>query len=178
MNPRPRSHEAMLATPTGRILRSALALGLAIASVQAYAVTCAASTSGVAFGGYDVFASGVTNGSGTVTVSCSFQSGVDTGNTPVSYTIKLSTGSSNSFVQRQMASGANTLGYNLYTSNAYSVVWGDGSGSTGVASGSLSVNPGHPTASNNHTVYGRIPALQDAAVASNYQDSVTVTVTY
>jgi len=42
----------------------------------------------------------------------------------------------------------------------------------------MSVNPGHPSATNTHTVYGRIPALQDAGVASNYRDNVTVTVTY
>jgi spore coat protein U-like protein len=36
----------------------------------------------------------------------------------------------------------------------------------------------NPSQSNTHTVYGRIPALQDVAVATDYQDNVTVTVTY
>jgi spore coat protein U-like protein len=158
-------------------LRLGLALCFAVAAAQAQAATCTVSTPGLAFGSYDVFAPGATNGNGTLTVTCTFGAG-DTGNTPVPYQISLSAGSSNSFVQRQMTSGSNTLGYNLYTSNSYSVVWGDGTGSTSTVSGSLSVNPGHPTASNNHTVYGRVPALQDAAVAADYRDNVTVTVTY
>jgi spore coat protein U-like protein len=29
-----------------------------------------------------------------------------------------------------------------------------------------------------HTVYGQIPAMQDVAVASDYQDNVTITVNY
>jgi spore coat protein U-like protein len=161
-----------------RSIGLALALWLGGGATLAAAVTCSLSTAGLAFGGYDVFASGVVNGSGTLTIACSFQSGVDTGNTPVSYTLSMSTGSSSSFVQRTMKSGTNALGYNLYTSNAYSTVWGDGTGSTSKVSGSLSVNPGHPTVSNQHTVYGQIPALQDVGVANDYKDNVTVTATY
>jgi spore coat protein U-like protein len=37
---------------------------------------------------------------------------------------------------------------------------------------------GHPTQTNVSTVYGRIPALQDAAVAPDYRDNVTITVTW
>jgi spore coat protein U domain-containing protein, fimbrial subunit CupE1/2/3/6 len=161
-----------------RTLGFALALWLGGGATLAGAVTCSVSTAGLAFGAYDVFAAGAVNGSATLTVACSFQSGVDTGNTPVAYTLSLSSGSSNSFVQRQMQSGTNALGYNLYTSNAYATVWGDGTGSTNTVSGSLQVNPGHPTASNQHTVYGQIPALQDVGVASDYKDNVTVTATY
>ncbi len=122
-------------------------------------------------------ASGVTNGNGTLTVTCSYDS-TDTGVINVTYTISLAAGSSNSFVQRQMKSGANAFGYNLYTTNAYSVVWGDGTGSTATISGTARLNNGHPSQTNTHTVYGRIPGLQDVAVASDYQDNVTVTVTY
>ena len=74
--------------------------------------------------------------------------------------------------------GADTLNYNLYTTNAYSVVWGDGTGSTVTVAGSMRLTSPNPTKTNTHTVYGRIPALQDAAVGSDYQDNVTVTVTY
>jgi len=81
-------------------------------------------------------------------------------------------------VQRQMKSGANTFGYNLYTTNAYAVVWGDGTGSTATISGTMRLNNGHPSQTNTHTVYGRIPALQDVAVANDYRDNVTATVTY
>ena len=158
-------------------LRLALGLGLGVAAFEAAAVTCTASTPGVAFGSYDVYATGNVNANGTLTVSCTIGL-LDLGAATVNYTISLSAGSSSSFVQRQMKSGANALGYNLYTSNTYAVVWGDGTGSTATISGQIKVTNGHPTDSNSYTVYGRIPALQDAAVATDYRDNVTVTVTY
>ena len=82
------------------------------------------------------------------------------------------------FSQVQLCRGANTFGYNLYTTNAYSVVWGDGTGSSATVSGSMRLKNTNPSQSNTHTVYGQVPGLQDVAVASNYQDNVTVTVTY
>jgi spore coat protein U-like protein len=158
-------------------LRLAVALGLAAVAFEATAATCTASTPGVAFGSYDVYAAGNVNANGTLTVSCTIGL-LDLGAVTINYTISLSAGSSSSFVQRQMKSGANALGYNLYTSNTYAVVWGDGTGSTGTIAGQIKVTNGHPTDSNSHTVYGRIPALQDASVANDYRDNVTVTVTY
>ena len=76
-----------------------------------------------------------------------------------------------------MKSGANTLGYNLYTANTYSVVWGDGTGSTSTVTGTMVLNSPNPSGTSQSTVYGQIPALQDAAVGS-YSDNITVTVTY
>ena len=154
-----------------------LALSLGVAAANALAATCSVSTPGLAFGSYDVYAAGATNGTGTLTVSCSKVAG-DPSNVNVNYTISLATGSSGSYVQRQMQSGANTLGYNLYTSNTFSVVWGNGTGSTATVGGSLHLTNGQPSQNNAHTVFGRIPPLQDAAVASNYLDNITVTVTY
>ena len=170
-------HRRSMAERIRRATRLGIAIGLGAAATHAVAVTCTVSTPGLAFGSYDVFASGVTNGNGTLTVTCSYDS-TDTGVINVTYTISLAAGSSNSFVQRQMKSGANAFGYNLYTTNAYSVVWGDGTGSTATISGTARLNNGHPSQTNTHTVYGRIPGLQDVAVASDYQDNVTVTVTY
>jgi spore coat protein U-like protein len=157
----------------------AIGVILAGAAAQALAVTCTMSTPGVAFGGYDVFAGGVTNGSGTLTLTCSYDVG-DTGVININYTISMSTGSSNSYVQRQMQSGSSgdALGYNLYTTNGYSVVWGDGSGSTAAITGTMKLTNGHPSDTNVRTVYGQIPALQDVSVATDYRDNVTITVTY
>ena len=153
----------------------ALVLGLLTQSALA-AVTCSVSTPGLAFGGYDVFAVAATNGTGTLSITCSLIPPANDGT--VKYTISMSTGSSNSFVQRQMISGADALGYNLYTSNAYSVVWGDGTGSTLTVAGTMSLNKtSNPSQTNMQAVYGQIPALQDAAVGS-YLDRVTVTVTF
>jgi spore coat protein U-like protein len=158
-------------------VKAAVALWLCLTATNAAATaSCGVSTPGLNFGSYDVFAAGVVNGNGTLTVKCDLNP--PPSNADINYTISLATGSSNSFVQRQMKSGANTFGYNLYTTNAYSVIWGDGTGSTATVSGSMRLKSTNPSQSNTHTVYGRIPALQDAAVASDYQDNVTVTVTY
>ena len=158
-------------------VKAAITLWLCVTATNAAATpSCNVSTPGLAFGSYDVFAVGATNGNATLTVSCDLNP--PPGNADVSYTISLATGRSNSFVQRQMKSGANAFGYNLYTTNAYSVVWGDGTGSTTTVSGSMRLKNTNPSQSNTHTVYGQIPALQDVAVASDYQDNVTVTVTY
>lgn len=174
-----------LSTPGGQCerhrFRHAGAAGVALclclmSTATTASVTCSVSTPGLAFGSYDVFSAIATTGTGTLSVSCTLQA--SSPNTKVSYAISLSTGSSNSFVQRQMQSGGNTLGYNLYTDNTYSVVWGDGTGATTTVSGSMRLNGGHPSQTDMQTVYGRIPALQDAAVATNYLDNVTVTVTY
>jgi spore coat protein U-like protein len=153
----------------------ALWLGLAPTGTLA-ATICGVSTPGLAFGAYDVFNAAVTNGNGTLTVTCTLTPPPNTDNE--SYTVTLSTGSSGSFVQRQMKSGANSLGYNLYTSNAYAVIWGDGTGTSQTVAGSMRLTNGNPTRTDKLTVYGQIPALQDAAVANNYTDNVTVTMTF
>jgi spore coat protein U-like protein len=66
-----------------------------------------------------------------------------------------------------------TLNYNLYTSGAYTTVWGDGTASTGTVTGSgaglLSTSP--------HTVHGRLFQGQDLPPAA-YASTITVTVDY
>jgi spore coat protein U-like protein len=158
-------------------VRAAVTLCLCLATTSAVATpSCGVSTPGLNFGPYDVFDASATSGNATLTITCDLNP--PPGNADISYTISLSTGSSNSFVQREMKSGANTFGYNLYTTNAYSVVWGDGAGSTATVAGSMRLTTPNPSKTNTHTVYGRVPALQDVAVASDYRDNVTVTVTY
>jgi spore coat protein U-like protein len=158
-------------------VKVAVTLWLCLIATNAVATaSCGVSTPGLNFGSYDVFAAGAINGNATLTVTCDLNP--PPGNADINYTISLSTGSSNSFVQRQMKSGGNTLGYNVYTTNMYSVVWGDGTGSTATVSGTMRLTSPNPSQTKTHTVYGRIPALQDAAVGNDYQDNVTVTVTY
>jgi len=166
--------EALRASRAGRLV---VALGLCLLSTGASAsFTCAISTPGVSFGSYNVFAVSAVNSTGTLSVTCSLIPPSIDGN--VSYVISLSTGSSNSFLQRKMFSAANALGYNLYTSNTYSVVWGDGTGSTQTVSGTIKLNIfTNPSQTVMQTVYGQIPALQDAAVGG-YSDSVTATVSF
>lgn len=148
---------------------------LGLAAADATAATCSASSPGVSFGPYNVFTAAPINVNGTISITCSRVVGEIS--VTVSYEILLATGQSNSFVQRKMNSGANLLGYNLYTTNAHSIVWGDGTGSTRTVTGSLTLNNANPTRTVSKTVFGQIPALQDVAVG-DYSDNVQVTVNY
>ncbi len=74
-----------------------------------------------------------------------------------------------------MASGANRLNHNLYTDATRLTVWGDGGAGTSLVSNSIVLVLLGVTV--NHTVFGRVPALQNAAVG-NYSDNITVTLTF
>jgi spore coat protein U-like protein len=135
------------------------------ATVQA---TCSATATTLAFGAYTPGAGAVTNNS-TISVKC-------TKNTP--YTVALNAGSTtgDAFAQRLMASGANTLQYNLYTTAAFGTVFGDGTAGTAMNAGT---GAGVATA-NTVTVYGQLPdsVTNQAAVPGSYSDTITVTVAY
>ena len=125
-------------------------------------VVCSLSTSPVNFGNYSAID---TYANGSVHVTC---------NIGISYTVSLSTGISGTYTPRTLASFGyyDTLNYNLYTSAAYTTIWGDATGVTGVIS-----DTGNGSAQT-QTVYGWIPAGQAAQANGTYSDSVTVTVTY
>ncbi len=121
------------------------------------------SVASVSFGAYDVFTTlPNNNGIGSITIRC-------TGGGRANI-VMLSTGQSNSYASRVMKSGANLLNYNLYTSAARNVVWGDGTG----GSSTMSAAANRSTTLN---IFGRIPARQDAAVGT-YTDSITATVNF
>jgi spore coat protein U-like protein len=113
----------------------------------------------VSFGSYDVFSNSNLDSTGTISINC------DQFN---SFEMSLSPGGG-TYASRSMASGANRLNYNLYTDAARTTVWGDGTGGTAI------VTAGGTSAS--RTVYGRIPAKQNAFVG-NYSDVVIATVEF
>ncbi len=133
-------------------------------AVQA-APKCNISATGVNFGNYNVF-SNIPNdsGIGSITIDCKGGGGNPT------YPVTLDTGQSGSYINRSMNSGSNQLSYNLYTSSARNVIWGDGSGGS-----SIMQIPEKATTS--LSIFGRIPAGQDAAVGI-YSDSITATVIF
>lgn len=141
------------------VCRRLLAAVLFTVAPQAWAVTCTVSSPGVSFGSYNTFSAVNLDITGTVTVTC-------TSATPA--TISLSTGAG-TYAARKMTSGARILNYNLYTNAARTTVWGDGTAgtSTGASNGTNVTR----------TVYGRIPALQNAFVGS-YSDAIIVTIVY
>jgi spore coat protein U-like protein len=87
------------------------------------------------------------------------------------FSVALSRGGAPSYTPRRLASGANTLNYNIFTTAGYATIWGDGTGGTATVS-----NAGG-TWLVTLTGYGRIPVNQYVA-AGSYTDTITVTVTY
>jgi spore coat protein U-like protein len=144
-----------------------LLLGLLLTSTLAEAgVTCQISSQVLSFGTIEPLSSADITSIGGVNVNCS--------GGPVSYTIHLSEGHG-SMAQRMMRSGSKSLNYNLYTSNSYSNVLGDGTG------GSLAIN-GFSTSStsdSSYLVYGKVSNIGLSTIApGTYTDSVSVTIFY
>jgi spore coat protein U-like protein len=130
------------------------------------AANCLVSATNLDFGSYTGVAA--LTGTSGVDVRCTSGSG---------YTLKLSPGGG-SYATRLLTSGSNNLQYNLYTSGAYTSIWGDGTSSTAVVTGT---GGGMATGSRiTHTVYGELPdnATNEAAPVGSYADTITVTVEY
>lgn len=123
--------------------------------------SCFVETYGPSFGSYDVFNVSPTDGTGNIAVSCDL---------PTSYTLSLSTGYG-TYSERRLVSGTEILLYNVYTDASLTTIWGDGSAGTGLVSGTTS------GATENHTLYGRIPARQNVS-AGSYADAIVVTLEY
>lgn len=129
------------------------------------AASCTVSATNLAFGTYLASSATPLTGTSTVNVYC-------TSGTP--YTLALNVGSGGgTFAARDMASGANLMTYNLYTSAAHTDIWGDGTASTSMVAGT---GAGVLTSSPN-TVYGNIPISQDLPPGT-YTSTITVTVNY
>lgn len=132
---------------------------------------CTVAATNLAFPNY-------TPGGGAV-VSTSAVSVKCTVGTP--FTVALDKGSTtgSTIAQRAMgltAAGAGALQYNLFTSNTYATILGDGTaGSTSPAGTGTGLATAVTT-----TVYGQLPdnATNQAVAPGAYTDTVTVTVTY
>ena len=130
--------------------------------------TCSVSAAALAFGNYTP-GTGNVPGTTTVNVLC-------TKTTPFTVALDKGTTVGGTIAQRLMANGANTLQYNLYTTNAYATVFGDGTGTSVTQSG---VGAGLGTAAA-FTVFGQLPdnATNQAVVPGAYADTITVSVNY
>lgn len=131
---------------------------------------CTLSSTGVAFGVYNPVSTTAKDATGTVTLTCTADSG------SASYDVKLSPGGGGaSYAARRMASGANFLPYQLFRNSARTQIWGDGTASTFVNSGNSQL----PRRGGTRVmqVYGRI-ASQLTVNPGAYTDVVIATVTY
>lgn len=140
------------------------------------AADCTVSAVGVNFGVYDPYLTTPDDSVGEITVTCTHLSGPAI---EVRYTVTLSTGGGGSFAPRRLGAGTALLGYNLWSDPARSSIWGNGNSGTVIVTGSLKVGPGvgNGVQTAVHPIYGRIPALQDAA-EGDYLDSIVATLTY
>lgn len=99
----------------------------------------------------------------TIQVQC-------TDTTPYNIGLDVGIGASATVAARKMTNGANTVTYSLYSDSGRTTVWGNTVGTDTVAATGNG-------ASQNYTVYGRVPPQTTPAPAV-YTDTVTVTVTY
>lgn len=112
----------------------------------------------LAFGLYDVYSPIPLTTTGSIRLACPASPNPQ---------ITLSAGNSGAFLWRELRSGAERLRYNVYQNSSMTIVWGDGTDGSSIytsSSGTATV-----------TLYGRIPAGQDAA-AGNYSDSLLATI--
>ena len=143
--------------------------GLAIALTAGLATpaeaSCTTTTAGLSFGTYDAQSPTPDDAGGTITVTCAGEGWL------LFPSVSLSTGSSGSYASRQLANGANSLQYNIYTNAARTQVWGDGSGGTSTVTMTVFFGSG------SRSIYGRIPFGQMVA-AGMYGDLIVVSVDY
>jgi spore coat protein U-like protein len=129
------------------------------------AISCTISAVGVSFGTYNVFSATPLDSTGSVTYNCS-------GIGQNQITINLSRGGAPTFSPRRMLKSSEALNYNLYLDAARTTIWGD------ATSGTSQYGPIRPSGGNDTlTIYGRIPAGQDAS-AGSYTDTVIATINF
>jgi spore coat protein U-like protein len=121
---------------------------------------------GVAFGAYSIFSPAPVDTAGQFDVRCTG------GDQNATLTISLSAGLTGTYAGRRLTNGAEFLVYNLYRDAARTIVWGDGTGGTQVF-----IGPANGPQRQFFDVYGRIQALQDAAVGA-YADTIVITVNF
>ncbi len=149
-----------------RIERLLIAAAAMLASAPAFGA-CTASTTAVSFGTYDTLSPANDDSTGMVLANCTAGER--------NLVVSINGGSSGSIAARTLRNGAVILNYNLYTTAARNIIFGDGiTGSTVLMN---FVNSAGGVRHYNATVYGRIPPLQPVGTGL-YTDTVTVTVTF
>lgn len=126
---------------------------------------CSVTATPLVFGVYNPTSGSNVDNSSTINVFCTVGT---------AYTLKLNVGTGGgTFATRHLASGSDTLSYNLFTGSGRTTVWGDGTASTGIVNG----NGTGLLSATSHTVYGRLTSGQDVPPGA-YQSIVTVTLEY
>lgn len=130
--------------------------------------SCSVATTAVAFGTYVPTTLKTANGNVAVTCSALVLF-------TASYVISMAKGNSATYTPRFMNMAGVHLNYNLYTTGAFTSIWGDATGGTVTVSDSYTAIALSVT--RNYTVFGRITAAQFVNTGT-YTDAVLVSVTY
>jgi spore coat protein U-like protein len=140
-------------------------------------VACELDVAPMSFGDYDTLSPAGSPVTGSVTVTCRLLD--PNAAERISYSIALGPGSG-SYARRAMhaAGTAETLAYNIHLRGVSpGTVWGDGTGGTVTASGSMTINKNSDRRPLVLPLIGVIPPLQTVAPGL-YADTLTVTVTW
>lgn len=152
-------------------VRGIVASLLAASASGAAAVSCSVESAGLSFGSYNPFRGAPNDSVGTISMTCSGSAGNE-----VVYVMRIGPGSSGSPTSRTMRSASGwTLGYNLYTDPARSLVWGDGTGGTRVLADAFTLRGMGET--RRYPVFGRTFERQNVAPGI-YTDSLVVSVEF
>ncbi len=142
----------------GAVGSSALISGAALANCTVSSVT------GLDFGAYSSFDTSPSDATGQFVFVCT--------DVQEPVTIRLSSGTANSFTPRQMVLGTARLNYNLYIDAARTQIWGDGTGGSSLRT----VTPVN-NAPTSLDIFGRIPPRQFIP-AGSYSDTITITIQF
>lgn len=137
-------------------------------------VRCTVTATPVQFGTYDPLNLAPALSSGTVVTTCRLMGALATA---TMLTSSFTAGSSGKYATRTMTLGANALLYNLYLDPAHSQIAGDGTGGSSTGRATLNLSILSRTQTWTETIYGSMPASQDAAPGT-YTDSIVVTINY
>ncbi|AOY02257.1 spore coat U domain-containing protein [Jeongeupia sp. USM3] len=132
--------------------------------------SCSVPPVAVNLGPYSPLAGSALTAQSTLTLNCN--AGVSLN---ASVGISFSGGLSGNALTRSLKQGGHSLAYNLYTSNLYTEILGDGSGGTSRLTGTIQVQQLF-SSTQSWTIYARLPAGQ-VVPAGAYADNVSITVT-
>jgi spore coat protein U-like protein len=141
---------------------------------SAQALTCIDySITPLSFGAYDSSSGSNLTTTGKININ-KFYDCITLQLVSTNFSVKLSPGSSGTYINRKMTNLFNPLSslqYNLYTSGGSgAAIWGDGSGGSSFVNQTGSSNINIP-------IYGVVPSKQNPSIGS-YSDTVTITIEF
>lgn len=140
---------------------------------------CTLTVTSISFGSYLPAQAAPVSANGNVNVRCR---GKPNQGQPAFYVLRLSAGSSGSFIQRYMQKApGQEITYNVYVDAQYENIWGDGSPGTSLIQQTFPCQRNGANCNGkynaNHPAYGRAEAYQDPE-PGYYSDSLVVFLTF